>query len=547
MDFQKYILNLLKKHIPIKNIQLEIPPNPEFGDFSFPCFQLSKILKKPPQEIAQEIASKLSSSNIIIKPIGPYINFFIKRPIFIEQTIEQTIEQKSKYGSSNLGKGKKVLIEHTSINPNASPHIGRARNAIIGDSITRILKFQNYKVKTHYFVNDVGKQVALLVLACKKPVKFEELLSLYIKINRNLTPEIEKKALDLLNKFEKGDKKTIDKFEKIVNICLKGQIKILSQLGIKYDKFDFESSYLKKGKVEKALKDLEKTGKLFKDEFNRKILDQSEFFSSEMKSPLLVLTRANNTSLYPLRDIAYNLDKTKQASINIVVLGEDQKLYQKQISAALQLLKKTPPIIIHYSFVLLTQGQKMSTRKGNLVLLSDFLQEALKKSKEELKKRCRKSSAKISNSIANSAIKYNILKISPEKNVIFDLSTALSFEGDTGPYLQYTYARASSILKKAKISPKAGYSQLTSEEFEIIKKISYFQEIVLKASKLYKPHLIAIYLYELSKLFNEFYHKYPVIRAPLELKNARLNLVKATKQVLNNGLNLLGITPLEKM
>jgi len=551
MDPKTTIINSLKKQTKLKQIKLEIPPSPDLGDYAFPCFELAKEYKKNPIEIASNLAKKIPKSSAIkqVKSTGPYLNFFINPEIMIKQTIKQILIQKDKYGSSNTGKNKKILVEHTSINPNASPHVGRARNAIIGDSISKILKFQNFKVTTHYFVNDVGKQIALLVLALKGTPKFEDLLNIYIKINKNLTKKTEKQAFELLNKFEKDNKKIQRKFKKTVNICLKGQINIIKQLNIKYDKFDFESDYLKQRKVKKVLKKLEKTGQIFEDEFNRKVLNQDNFnLASAMKNPVLVLTRGDGTSLYPLRDIAYNLDKIKQAPLNIVILGEDQKLYHKQISAALQLLKKQAPLPIHYSFILLNKG-KMSTRKGNLVLLSDFIQQAIKKAKQEIKKRNPKAKNidKLAKAIANSAIKYSILKISPEKNVMFDLPTALSFEGDTGPYLQYTHARACSILKRIKKTGKTNYSLLNKEEKQLINILSNFPKIILKASSNYRPHLIAVYLYELSKQFNEFYHKYSVIKAPIKLKNARIDLVKSTKQTLNNGLNLLGIEPLEHM
>ena len=551
MDIKSSIISLLKRYTKLKEITLEIPPSSSLGDYAFPCFELAKILKKNPAQIALDLASKIKTNSLIkdIRATGPYLNFFINQDILVKQTIKQIIKQKEKYGSSNIGKGKKMIIEHTSINPNASPHVGRARNAILGDSITKLLKFQNFDVKVHYFVNDVGKQIALLVLGFKPNTKFEQLLDIYIKINKNLTKEQENQAFNLLNKFEKNDKQTQRKFKQVVDICLKGQINLFNELGIKYNSFDFESSYLKQKKVEQVLKDLEKTGYVFKDEFNRKVLNQDSFnLASAMKNPVLVLTRADGTSLYPLRDLAYNIDKIQKAQINIVILGEDQKLYHQQVSAALRLLKKTPPLAIHYSFVLLEEG-KMSTRQGNLVLLSDFMEEALKKSQEELKARYKniKNLEKISKSIAYGAIKYAILKVSQEKNVNFEWSKALSFEGDSGPYLQYTYARAASILKKAKKSSKINYSLLTQEEKGLVKKLSEFLEIILKASINYRPHLIAVYLYELSKLFNEFYHKYNVLKSEQKLRNARIDIVRATKQVLNNGLKLLGIEPLERM
>src|SRR3989344_258601 len=339
MDIKSSIISLLKKHTKLKEIALEIPPSSDLGDYAFPCFELAKILKKNPAQIASDLASKIKTNSLIkdIRATGPYLNFFINQDILVKQTIKQILKQKEKYGSSNIGKRKKLIIEHTSINPNASPHVGRARNAILGDSITKLLKFQNFDVKVHYFVNDVGKQIALLVLGFKPNTKFEQLLDLYIKINKDLTKEQEKQVFNLLNKFEKNDKQTQRKFKQVVNICLKGQINLFNELEIKYNSFDFESSYLKQKKVEQVLKDLEKTGYVFKDEFNRKVLNQDSFnLASAMKNPVLVLTRADGTSLYPLRDLAYNLDKIQKAQINIVILGEDQKLYHQQVSAALR-------------------------------------------------------------------------------------------------------------------------------------------------------------------------------------------------------------------
>jgi arginyl-tRNA synthetase len=261
------------------------------------------------------------------------------------------LKQKDKFGSSGVGKGKKILLEHTSINPNASPHVGRARNAFIGDSLARILRFQGYNVEVHYFVNDVGKQIAMLVLGAegKKDVQFNGLLSIYIGINKKLeeSPELEKKALEMLHKLEKGDKEIRKKFEDVVKICIDGQAKIFSELGIKYDVFDYESKYLWSRETEKTIKLLEKTGKLFIDGFNRWVLDQKGY-GLGMKIPVFVMTRGDGTSLYPLRDITYNLEKSKKGE-NVVVLGEDQKLYQEQIAAALKELKIKHPKVVHYS------------------------------------------------------------------------------------------------------------------------------------------------------------------------------------------------------
>ncbi|MBI2208775.1 arginine--tRNA ligase [Candidatus Woesearchaeota archaeon] len=550
--FKEHIINLLKKEVN-QEIELEIPPNPEMGDYAFPCFPLAKTYKKNPNDIASDLSKKLKKDRFIdeIRVIGPYLNFFINKNALTEETLKKILKEKEKYGSSNIGKNKKIILEHTSINPNASPHVGRARNALIGDCLARILRFQGYKVEVHYYVNDIGKQIAMLVLGTrkKKDAAFESLLKIYQGISREVesNPEKEKEVLDTLNKLEKGDKKIKSEFKKVVDIAVKGQVKILSELGIKYDVFDYESSYLWSKKTNEVLELLKKTGKFYFDKDDRVVLDQKGF-ELGMKMPVLVLTRSDGTSLYSLRDIAYALDMGKKRE-NIVVLGEDQKLYNEQINAALLMLEKKPRKAVHYSFVLLEEG-KMSTRKGNLVLLEDFMQEAVKKSSDELKQRYKKIDQKAANAIGHGALKYSILKVSPEKNVIFNWQQALSFEGETAPYIQYAYARISSIIKKHRrqMPKKADFSLLVKkEETGLIKKTAMFPDLLERAAKELRPNIIANYAYELAKQFNEFYHIHNILKEEKGVREARLLLAESVRQTLKNSLNLLGIGVLEKM
>ena len=555
--FKSSIIEFLKKETNLENIELEVPPNPEMGDYAFPCFILAKESKKTPNEIASELSKKFKPNDLIsgVKVVGAYLNFFVNKSKIAELIIKEVLKQKDKYGSSDIGKGKKIVVEHTSINPNASPHVGRARNALIGDSIVRILRFQGYKVEVHYFVNDVGKQIAMLVLGAeaKKNVDFNDLLNIYIDINKKIeqNPELEKKILELLNKLENGDKGIKNKFKKIVDTCVKGQVKILYGLGIKYDFFDYESKYLWNRKTDETLKRLEKTGKLFIDGFNRWVLDQKGY-ELGMKVPVLVLTRADGTSLYPLRDIAYAIELTEKGKY-IVVLGEDQKLYNEQINAALKELEIFQRRAVYYSFVLLQEG-KMSTRSGNIVLLEDFIKSAVNKASEELKKRYNKINLRSANAIAYGAIKYSILKVSPEKNVIFDWQQSLSFEGETGPYIQYAYARISSILnkyeqssfKKRLVRTDLGLLQ-EKEEAELINILSTFPEVTIKAANELRAHLIAVYLYSLAQKFSEYYHIHQVLNADEKIRTARILLITAVRQVIKNGLGLLGINVLERM
>ncbi len=563
MNPEKEIKKLLLKEFNIKDVQLSVPPNPKMGDYSFPCFSLSKKLKKTPNEIAIEFQNKLKVTKNIkqIKAMGPYLNFYVNNSILSEKVLKEIHKQKKNYGSSNSGKGKKALIEHTSINPNASPHVGRARNAIIGDSITRILRFEGYKTNAHYYVNDVGKQISMLSIASRgKKITFENLLDLYVGFNNKLkdNPELEKEIFANLEKLERGDKKIKKEFKQIVDVCIKGQSKLFSELGINYDSFDYESKYLWNNKTKDILHKLKKTKKLFTDEYKRQVLDLKGY-NLPMKVPVYVLTRGNGTSLYSLRDIAYSIDKLKETKENnFIVLGEDHKLYLNQMNTTLSLLNKPLLRPIYYSFVLLKDNEdigKMATRKGTVVLLSDLMKEAKEKAMSAIKEKrgdkySKKKIEQLSKDIAYGAIKFSMLKVSNEKNVIFDWNSALSFEGGSAPYLQYTHARANSILRKAKkrinireISFEFG----NEEEIKLIKTLKQFKEIVKKSIDEQKPNYIANYLILMSQEFNEFYHKHQVIVKDKKIIEQRLILVESARQVLENGLNLLGISAPKEM
>lgn len=547
------IINLLSKQTKLKKEEIEklieIPPNQEMGDYAFPCFILSKTLRKNPVEISMEISrelnKKLPETIDKIENKGPYINFFVNKKTITKEILSKALSPE--FGSAK--EKQKILVEHTSVNPNASPHVGRSRNSIIGDSIVRILKFRGNKVETHYYVNDVSKQIAMLALIYKPNHKFKDMLENYIKISKKVTddPKLEKQVFYLLEKFEAKDKQTTQLFKKIVDICVKGQKEIFQKFNIEFDKFDYESEYV--GKASKdLLEKFKKTGKLFEDDQKRLVLDQSHTeLIKKMKAPYFVLARSNGTGLYGLRDIAYTLDKMKKGK-NILILGEDQKLYFEQIKEALKTLNAEAPEVVHYSFVLLQTNEgakKMSTRRGELVLLEDFYNESVKKAEVEAKKRKTKGDAK---KIAVAAIKYSMLKNDNDKNIVFSWENSLNFEGDSGPYLQYSYARASSIIKKSKQSKtnnKINIPDLSSQEITLIKKIAEFPEIVEKAEQHLNPSVIANYSFQLAQNFNEFYHSCRVIGDDCEA--FRLNLVQAFRNTIKNSLYLLGIEVMEEM
>tara|TARA_Y100000034_G_scaffold136136_1_gene211002 strand:- start:196 stop:1833 length:1638 start_codon:yes stop_codon:yes gene_type:complete len=544
---KELVIKTLEKATGLKKSEIEnlieIPPNPELGDYAFPCFIISKREKAAPDKIARDLASKIKSSDFeSVKATGPYVNFFLDKKAFAKSVLSKALKKTFGKGSE---KGK-IGLEHTSINPNASPHIGRSRNAFLGDSIKRLLEFQGHKVETYYYVNDVSKQIALIALYFKGKETFSDLLSLYVKANKKLesSPEIEKKVFSLLEKFESNDPKTNKLFKKIVDTAIKGQEKILSALEINFDKFDYESSYIKS--ADSIIEKFKKTGKLFEDDQGRLVLDQSGFgLEEKMKSPVLVIARSNGTGLYPLRDASYTIEKMKRAKTNLIVLGEDQKLYFEQINAALKMIGEKAPEVIHYSYVLIQeQGKigKMSTRRGDVVLLEDFMKQAEKKASEEIKKRETQGDPK---KVAYGAVKYALLKNDPMKNILFNLSDSLKFEGDTGPYLQYSYARAKSIIRKSKVKSLVSIKEISVSEFELLKKINSFPNIAKQAAESRNPSLIAHYSFSLAQGFNEFYHASKVIGSDEEA--FKLSLVAAFAQTLKNSLSLLGIPVLEKM
>lgn len=552
----EYVANLIANEQITHDMILENleTPSADKGDVALPCFKFAKTLHTSPNNIANELLKNIDDANLIkAENINGFLNFTFK-PEFISNTLLNSLALDSETIANRNGmKGKTALIEHTSINPNASPHIGRARNALIADCLVRVFKFLGWQTDVHYFVNDAGKQIAMLVYATKdKPnVAFDDLLQIYIDINEQAktNPEIEKSVFEYLNKFENGDKQVIADFERIVGICVKGQTSIFNELNIYWDKFDYESRYIHEHITDKILEQLKKSPKLFEDKDGRYVLDQhGEDIGIE--DPMLVVTRNDKTSLYPLRDICYSIDKANAGTDrNILVLGEDQKVYFQQISAAMKLLGAKPAEVVHYSFVLLPDG-KMSTRNGQVVLLADFMKEATAKSNEAIKEKHGESDMEKAKIVGYGALKYSILKCSPEKNVLFDWANALNFNGDSSVYAQYNYARIQSILQKADYDYlKPNLDLLVSnEEIALIKELARFEDIVLSTYRNLNPSILTNYVYGLTTKFSQFYTAHSILNAEnIELKIARTYLISKTAEAIKNTLFLLGIDTVQSL
>lgn len=521
------------------------------GDVAIVVFPIARAVGTDPKALASSLAGQLQGVAGIAAAAaaGPYVNLSFDRAVFARRFIGDVQAGEATALKAN---GARVLIEHTSINPNASPHVGRGRNAIIGDTIARLYRFLGNETEVHYYVNDIGKQIALLVYACRgrEDLQFNDLLDEYVAISKKAKddPAVEQIAFDLLNAFEQGDAKVRDEFRAVVDLCVNGQVAILGRLGIRYDLFDRESNFLNDTRIQPVIEKLKAAGALIIDEHGRQVIDLQQLGFKREEGRYVVLSRANGTSMYVARDLAYTIYKSEIAQdANVSVLGEDHRLYQEQLDLVLRSSGFKTPDVIYYSFVLLKQG-KMSTRQGNVVLLSEFIDLA----RDNAATRIRESNPgltddevrELADTIAVGAVRYGILSVSPTKNVIFDLEESLRFEGNTGPYLQYSCTRIASILAKhggELPALPADTPALNDSEWALIMAMTRLQDEVRTAAVTRNPSSLCAYGFELAKAFNRFYHDSSVLDAPADEKAMRLNICAATLTVLSACLEVLGI------
>ncbi|MHB9028512.1 MAG: arginine--tRNA ligase [Candidatus Latescibacterota bacterium] len=539
----------------------DIQPTPEEqpGDIGLACFRFAKALRASPPEAAKRIAALAFPPMVCrAQAVGPYVNFTLDRDAFSAELLARVFEARERFGSDARGKGVSALLEHTSINPNASPHIGRARNGLIGDVFARLLRFEEYDVNVHYYVNDMGKQIALLVLETEgmEKLEFHEVLDLYVRANQRAKddPGFEARGFDLLQRMETGDPEVREKFTRVVNICLNGQLEILGRLGLAYDTFDRESSFLTDPRMNDVLRMFEERGALFTDEQGRKVADLQKLGYPREGGRFIVLLRANGSSMYMYRDIAYTLEKIERAGgLNLIVLGEDHKMYFEQLEIIIRAMGKTPPEAIHYSYILLREG-KMSTRQGNVVLLEDFLEEAIRLAREKVDDQWpglpEGDRAGIARMIGIGAVRFAVLSVRPNRNVIFDWETALSFTGDSGPYIQYSCTRISSILRKYGAEPDNISSlHLTHRaEWDLLLRLALMEGDVSAALDTRNPGILANTALDIARRFSVFYNECPVLAAADDsIRETRIRICVAVRQALITLLGLLGIEAPERM
>ncbi len=557
------ILQELKKFD--ENATIEFSEHCDFT--STLAFKLAKKEKRNPTFIAEEIAAQISKNladDVEVKALNSYLNFYLTNKFYSENLPKIPDFKFNK-------KDEKIILEHTSVNPSGPIHIGRIRNAIIGDCIGRTLKFCNYETEIHYYVNDMGKQIAIIALARQKNLKKEladlsdfiknfvrndyEILPYYIAGNEyyETDAEFKNQVDEIIRKAESGDKDAINLMKETAKFCLDGQRQALENLDIKFDKFDYESEFVENGKVNEVISHLCPDRK---DNEPAEICPEE--YGIKREKGKIIIARSNGTSVYLARDIAYHLYKinliNKFGSGKILnVLGEDHKQEFLELKTILEKKFNVTNIsisAIFFSFVNFG-GKKFSTRKGNIITIDELTNDAIEKAKNiMLEKNFATEGYK---DIGTGAVKYAILKIDPQKQINFKLEDALNFEGETACYIQYSYARICRLIEKSNISEKGiknfgiSYQNVDDEELNLARNLIKFYDIAEKAGNEFRPNLLASYIYNLATLFSKFYDKCPVLNAEEDVKKRRLLLVVLVKFVLKNGLNLLGIKVIERM
>ncbi len=540
---------------------IELPPSQELGDYSFPCFFLYPILKLDPHEIALELRENIGEPNATdfedIQVDGAYVNFFINRKSLARQAVWDVITWKKNFGSSKIGKKNKTMIEFLSPNTNKPLHLGHLRNMAIGESISRILEFNGEQVIRANLYNDRGIHISKSMLAYqkwgrevtpeKKKIKPDHFVGdFYTMFEKKKTKELEEEARILLQKWEAGDKNTLFLWKLMNDWALEGFQETYKTFGIKHNVNFFESKIYKQGR--QLILDGIKRGFFQKTQGGEIKLDLKKEGLGEK-----ILLRNDGTSLYIVQDIALAQMKFKDYKINksFYVVGHEQEYHFKVLFTILKKLgfKNKEMKHISYGMINLPHG-KMKSRQGDVVDADDLIDSVSALAEKELKKKSKTNLnkpelKKRSLAIALAAIKYFLLKIDIKKSMLFNPKESVSLEGDTGPYIIYTYARASSIIRKSGDVSKFEIVDLTDNEINLAKKLSQFPETVTSAYKNLNPAVIANYAYQLAQVFNEFYQTTKVIDS--EEETFRLALVESTRQVLKNSLGLLGIDTIEEM
>lgn len=565
--FKQIIAEQISKTININEKELEsyieTPKDSKNGDYAFPCFRLAKELRKAPPVIANEIKEKIETVEEIekIEVAGGYLNFFINKSILAKEVLEE-ISKNEQYGKSEIGKEKNIVIDYSAPNIAKPFHIGHLRSTVIGGALYNIYKYLGYNVTGVNHLGDYGTQFGKLIEGYKMWGKeydiekdpINELTKIYIRINEacKKDEQILENCRNNFKKLEDGDSYCVEIWKKFRELSLQEFQKVYDLLGSKFDSWNGESFY--SDKMPEVIEILEKTGKLIESQ-GAKIIDLED---KGINTPCII-EKSNGSTTYATRDLAAILYRARTYDFDkaLYVTSYEQVLHFKQVFEVAKLLgldEKYTKGLEHVSFgmVLLPEG-KMSTREGNIIKLEDLLNEAISRAKEiiEQKNPDLENKEEVSKKVGIGAVIFNDMSSSRIKDEVFDWNTILNFQGETGPYIQYTYVRTKSVLEKAGYLPKIDEIKIEKlvDEYSltILKLIYNFEDVLIQVTDKNEPSILARYLIDLAKAYSSFYNENKIIVEDKNVQNARVYLTYATSEVLKQGANLLGIQMPEKM
>lgn len=557
------IVNLLSQNIEVLTSEeisqlIEIPPKPEMGDFAFPCFRLAKSYHKAPPMIAQDLKESIGDQAFLseIKVVGGYLNFYVDKAQYAQQIIDK-YNNATDYGCSDQGKDKTICIDYSSPNVAKNFHVGHLRTTIIGNSLYKIFSKLGYKVVRINHLGDWGTQFGKLIVAYKKwgsreaveEKGIEELMDIYVKFHEEAEKDdsLNDEARAWFLKMEQGDEEALEIWKWFRDISLKEFMRVYNILGMEFDSFAGESFY--RDKTADVIKRLTDDG-LLKESQGAMIVPLDEY-----DMPPCIVAKKDGSSIYATRDLAailyrkatYNFDRC------LYVTGLEQKLHFAQVFKVIELMGNDYAknlVHIPYGLVSLKSG-KISSRKGNVIFAEDLLRESINKTTSiiEEKNPDIPDKEEVAKQVGIGAIIFNDLYNQRIKDVIFDWNKLLNFDGETGPYVQYTYARASSVLRKiGEVPDTIDYTLLTDEaSIGLLKEIERYPQVIKDAAERYEPSVIARYSIDLAHAFNKFYHECQINVEDETTKYTRTNVVKIARYIIKDVLSLLGIQCPEQM
>ena len=561
MAFKEEIATAIAKALDMQSNEeilqvLEIPPSTDKGDFAYPCFRLAKTLKKPPQSIAAELAEKIEKPGFVsvIKATAAYLNFYIDRGLYAQSVLEPVLRQKLSYGSSEMGKGRHVVIDFSSPNIAKPFHIGHLRTTVIGAALRNIYNFLGYRSVGVNHLGDWGTQFGKLIVAyrnwgSKEAVErdgIDELTRIYIKFHDEAeqNKDLEAQARHWLLRMEQGDEEALELWKWFYDISMIEFNRVYDRLGIEFEFFTGESFY--NDKMPAVIEELREKGLLIESN-GAKVVDLSEY-----NMPPCLILRSDGGTLYHTRDLATAFYRKKEFDFvkSIYVVGMEQKLHFSQLFKVIEKMGHAwAKDMVHTPFGLVSLEEgRFSTRRGRVLRLEDLIEETINKSIEVIKEKSPDlpNIKQVAEEVGIGAIKFNDLYNNRIKNVVFSWDRVLNSEGESGPYVQYTHARTCSLLFKSGIDEDSlhdvDFSVLGDEaSADVLKLIRTYPDRIVDAANKYEPFIITRHLVYIAQAFNKFYHDHPILKSEEHVRRARLALVLAVRYILSSGLGLLGI------